>query len=266
MTSIDDRFAHLVDLHGRTFAARNLSAQTSRELGIRILRGITPPGATLPQEPELAKELGVSRTVVREAIKILSAKGFVLVRPRLGTRVRERWHWQILDRDVLEWQQAVSFDRVRLIQLTEMRRAVEPAAASLAALRRTAEEVEELRATLSHMEGEVEEPGEFAGADARFHFTVLKAAHNEFFDALESAIFTGVVASIHVTNRYPADNPHSLPFHLNVFSAIEAGDADGASRAMAVLLEDAERRLDAAFARGEVEAATAIGEEERTVR
>jgi DNA-binding FadR family transcriptional regulator len=88
----------------RAYPGRGLHGRVIRELGLRIVGGALPPGSSLPNEDELGAELGVSRTVVREAVKVLLAKGLVEVRPRTGTRVRPRRSWHLLDPDVVAWQ------------------------------------------------------------------------------------------------------------------------------------------------------------------
>src|SRR5437867_4809520 len=113
------------------YPEQSLHGRIVHAIGRRILGGDLQPGDLLPAEPEL----GASRTVVREAIKVLAAKGLVESRPKTGTRVRPRESWNLLDPDVLAWLQdgAVSEDLLR--KLTEVRRIIEPAAAELAAAR-----------------------------------------------------------------------------------------------------------------------------------
>lgn len=242
------KFLH--EMHEDSFAARSMSAQAARELGIRILREVYPPGSLVPDETQLAKELYVSRTVVREAIKILTAKGLVEARPRLGTKVLPKSHWQILDREMLGWQQAISYSPERLMQLMELRRVIEPAAAGLAARRRTQTELERIRSAYGEMGEGTETPSEFVGADAKFHSAVLKACHNEYFDGLEALVFAGLLASIKTTNPGASENTSSLPLHLRVLEAIEAADEQAAEAAMTDLLRDAESRLMREFKRG----------------
>ncbi len=243
----------LQQMHNGGFVARNLSAQTARELGIRILRGTFAPEEVLPDEGGLADQLRVSRTVVREAVKILSAKGLLEARPRLGTRVMPKWNWQILDRDLLAWQQALSFGPDRLRQLMEMRRVIEPAGAQLAAARRTATDLRAIQNAYSDMSTGVAEPDDFVGADARFHSAVLKSAHNEYFDALEGVIFAGLLASIRITNPKLASNRSSLPLHQRVLEGIQAKDGEAAATAMRALLDDAARRLGKALTKSDTE-------------
>lgn len=242
-----DALKILHDMHHDAFSARNLSSQAARELGIRIMRETYPSGTVLPEEGKLADELRVSRTVIREAVKILTAKGLVEVRPRLGSRVLPKRYWQILDREMLAWQQALTFSRNRLMQLMEMRRVIEPAAARLAAERRTEDDLERMRQAFSEMEQEVETPDEYVNADARFHSAVLKSCHNEYFDALEALVFVGLLASIRITNPQVEANTTSLPLHRDVLLAIADRKSTAAADAMALLLEDAESRLSAAL-------------------
>ena len=113
---------------------KNVHGNTLDWLGEAILTGHYPVGSSLPPEPMLCEELGVSRTVVREAIKTLAAKGLVSVRPRHGTHVRPRGDWSLLDRDVLSWLVGKGDpDRELLLEIQEVRSIIEPAAAALAA-------------------------------------------------------------------------------------------------------------------------------------
>src|SRR5919108_94538 len=121
-------------MEGRTYPRRGLHGAVVHEIGVRIVRGELEPGDTLP-ENGLADEPAVSRTVVREAIKVLAAKRLVESRPKTGTRVRPRRDWNLLDPDVLAWQVEAGADTDFLAQALEVRRMIEPAAARLAAER-----------------------------------------------------------------------------------------------------------------------------------
>src|SRR5579871_5277797 len=87
----------------RTFSRRSLHGQVAHDIGRRILGGLVKPGELLPSETELSQRLGVSRTALREAIKVLAGKGLIESRPKTGTRVRPRESWNFLDPDVLTW-------------------------------------------------------------------------------------------------------------------------------------------------------------------
>ncbi|MGC8470099.1 MAG: FadR/GntR family transcriptional regulator, partial [Acetobacteraceae bacterium] len=110
-------------------------ANVVRSLAARILRGDFQPGQTLPNEAALQLEFGVSRTALREAVRVLAAKGMLVSRPRVGTAVRERAAWNRLDAEVLAWSFAVAPDLAFVESLIEARRVIEPAAAAFAAMR-----------------------------------------------------------------------------------------------------------------------------------
>ena len=180
--------------------------------------------------------LGVSRTAYREAIRILSAKGLVESRPKAGTRVLPREHWNMLDPEVLGWSFEGEPDTQFILDLFELRAVVEPAAASLAAKRRVASDVETMRAALADMGRHTLAAAEGQAADQLFHHAILRAARNEPLAALAST----VGAAVHWTTLFkqrerelPRD---PLPDHVRVCEAIAAGDAAGARAAMAELL------------------------------
>uniref|UniRef100_UPI003EB837F1 FadR/GntR family transcriptional regulator n=1 Tax=Primorskyibacter sedentarius TaxID=745311 RepID=UPI003EB837F1 len=180
--------------------SRSLSGQISRKLGERILDGQLLPGQLLPDENALCEEFGVSRTAVREAVKMLVAKGLLEVRQRIGTRVQDVGHWQMLDRDVLMWHQSLTIEDERLINLMELRQSIEPDAAFYAASRRTDAQLKAILDAVDQMESHVGENSEYVLADARFHIAVLRATNNRYLEALENAIFAGLMLSIRLTN------------------------------------------------------------------
>jgi GntR family transcriptional regulator, galactonate operon transcriptional repressor len=222
---------------------RNLSEQVSQRIGERILSGSYAPGETLPDEPSLTVLFGVSRTVIREAVKMLVSKGMLEVRPRIGTRVTAPGNWQLLDRDVLQWHQSIQVEDGRLSQLMELRQSIEPDAAMHAASRRTDEDIAAIRRALDMMAASVDKNSEYVIADAHFHSAVLRAAHNQYLDALESAIFAGLLLSIRVTNPNAKQNSTSIPLHTSIADAIIAQDPAAAYAAMKLHLADASQRL-----------------------
>src|SRR3989454_2680192 len=134
-----------------TYPRRGLHGALVHNIGVQILAGELEPGDPLPEE-QLSKTFEVSRTVLREVIKVLAAKGLVESRPKTGTRVRPRHEWNILDPDVLAWQQDGAVDDALLRKLTEVRRIIEPAAAELAAARADAQDVAALEDAFQQME------------------------------------------------------------------------------------------------------------------
>ena len=231
----------------KTPMKRGLPQQVSQEIGIRILTGQYAPGDTLGDEPSLAQEFGVSRTVIREAVRVLISKGMLDVRPRIGMRVQEPRKWQILDHEVLEWKQAVPLADQHLSQLIELRLGIEPLAARLAASRRTQEDMSAIRKALQAMQDGAGRNSDYVMADAGFHAAVLRAAHNRYFDALENAIYAGLLLSIRITNPGKQQNLTSLPFHQSIADAIEAGEPETAQKEMERHLADSAARLELAL-------------------
>ncbi len=202
-------------------------------LGREIAQEIIPAGAVLPPENELEIRFGVGRGVVREAIKMLSGKGLVSVRPRHGTHVLPRRDWSLLDRDVLNWLVGEDqLDRDLLLAIQEVRSIIEPAAAALAATRATRQDLQRINAALMAMEASDNQTTATA-ADKAFHLAILDATHNPVLqgfrgaiDTILSAVFVVAVDSV---AGWFADN---IPNHAVVARAIEAGDAEKARKAM----------------------------------
>jgi GntR family galactonate operon transcriptional repressor len=202
-------------------------------LGREIAQGIIPAGAVLPPEHDLEIRLGVGRGVVREAIKTLSGKGLVSVRPRHGTRVLPRRDWSLLDRDVLNWLVGQDKpDRALLLAIQEVRSIIEPAAASLAAIRATKEDRLRINAAFKAMETS-EEQATATAADKAFHLAILDATHNPVLQGFRGAIDTILSAVFLVAvDSVGGWFDGNLPNHAVVARAIEEGDAKKARKAM----------------------------------
>ena len=205
-----------------------------RELGLRIVGGTLPPGCSLPNEDELSAELGVSRTVVREAVKALLAKGLVEVRPRTGTRVRPRRSWHLLDPDVIAWQfESIEGTTQDLRELREIRATIEPSAARLAAVRRTDDELAAIDAHCRRMEAALAEPLALEAAEADFHTAVVDAAHNALLSHMNAVIRVALDA----TGATSDPGPVAMTLRRAVADAIRRGDPAESERAMRTLLE-----------------------------
>ena len=165
------------------FSRRTVHGQVAHALGERIVRGELAPGSLLPPEAELSKHLGVSRTALREAIKLMSAKGLVESRRKAGTRVRPRSAWNLLDPDVLAWQLDSAPGSRFAENLFELRRIVEPEAAALAAERHTEEQAVQLEAAWAALAGAEDEQG-WINALRAFYQVILAATQNELIEAL----------------------------------------------------------------------------------
>lgn len=223
---------------------RNLCGQVVHDLGSQILAGDVKPGDLLPQESTLCDQMGVSRTVVREAIKSLAAKGLVESRAKRGTIVRPARVWNYLDPEVLEWQGQSDSGGRHLLHLTEFRKTIEPTAAAMAARRASQEELGLISQACEEMERTADDLEAFLAADRRFHTEILHATGNPFFAPVANVISASLASSLRVTNRQPADNRASVPLHQKVMKAICARKPTRAQTAMRTLLDDAASRIE----------------------
>jgi len=206
-------------------------------LGCEIAQGIIPAGTVLPPEHDLEVRFGVGRGVVREAIKTLSGKGLVSVRPRHGTHVLPRRDWSLLDRDVLNW--LVGQDRPQrelLLAIQEVRSIIEPAAAELAATRATRKDRQRINAALEAMEASYDQATSTA-ADKAFHLAILDATHNPVLQGFRGAIDT-ILSAVFVVAVDSVDGwfEENISNHAATARAIEAGDATKARKAMAKVI------------------------------
>ena len=223
---------------------RGLHREIVDSIGSAIVQGRREPGSVLPNEAELSHELEVSRTVVREAIKVLAAKGLVETRPKTGTRVLPRSHWQLIDSDVLHWRYSGPVDAVLCREILEVRMIIEPQAAGLAAMRRTDEDADEISRLLELMDTSVNDPAAYIAADMEFHSAILRAAHNDLLGQMTSTIQTALEASRRVTVLAPRGPESEMPNHRAVASAIQKRQRKRAITAMTQLVESTLRDVD----------------------
>lgn len=219
---------------------RTLPYSVVGQIGRQIVNGVLQPGDALPNADESAVMLGVSRTVLREAIKVLAGKGLVVSRPKTGTRVRPRSDWNFLDPDILSWRYEGTPGQADVRALFELRRAIEPMAASLAAAHATPEQIEIINAALAEMKDAKDDGELFAGPDLVFHQTILRMTGNELIGSLGAMIETALVTSFRLSDQNPDGQQHSLPLHVDVAEAIQRGDGAAAQQAMTALLDGAE--------------------------
>src|SRR5690606_28804370 len=217
----------------------SLHGQVANEIGARILRGDFGPSGVLPNEADLSAELNVSRTALREAIKVLAAKGLLESRPKTGTRVRPRESWNMLDPDVLAWQFAAGDVERFARDLFEVREIIEPPAAAMAALRATPPDVEAISAAYDGMAAAGHDLDRSIEPDLRFHLSILAASGNELLVPMGALIETALASSMKISGSYPGAQFHSLPRHKAVLDAIRHGAPEAASAAMRVLLSEA---------------------------
>jgi len=215
-------------------------------IGRWILGGTYAPDDLLPREDDLALELGVSRTSIREAVKVLSAKGLLQARRRVGVRVRDRDDWNLLDPQVLSWHPDVGRDEALTTSLIEARRIIEPAAAALAASRATAADLARIEQAYLGMERNLRTNLEACcEADLLFHAGVVAASHNVVLKGLTGTIEAALRATFAITNRRLASaQSRALAAHRAVFECLRMRDVEGARRTMVELLAIAARDLD----------------------
>ena len=229
-------------------AMKNVHGHTLDHLGEAIVAGRHLPGTSLPPEATLCESLGVSRTVVREAVKSLVAKGLLITGPKLGTRVMpsEQWNW--FDPDVVAWQSKAGLTRDFLRDLQELRRLVEPAAVRLAAERATAQDVSELEAAYAGMKDAIDHGGDYVRHDLLFHQGLLRACHNRMLVQMSKALGALLRTSFEISTSRPHGPASSLPLHRNVLDAVISGDPAKAERASLVLIDGARDDIEQVLA------------------
>ena len=227
---------------------KNVHGNTLDHLGKAIVAGRYPPGTAVPPEPVLGEELGVSRTVVREAVKSLVAKGLLSTGPKVGTRVLPPQQWNWFDPDVIVWQSQAGLTREFLQDLQELRRVVEPAAVRMAALRATGEDIAVVEEAFAGMKKAVEEGGDYVLHDLRFHQGLLKACHNRMLIQMSKALSALLRTSFEVSTSRKDGPRNSLPLHRAVLDAVVARDPERAERAILVLIDGAREDIDAVLA------------------
>jgi len=214
------------------------------KLGAGILSGRYKSGEVLPREDELMAELGVSRTTLREAIKVLCAKGLLETRQRIGATVRPRRDWNLLDPAVLSWHPDIRTERELIAGLLEVRRIIEPAAAELAALRASAADLAAIEAAFLRMEqAPADNPRESTDADLAFHSGIIMASGNVVLQRIGSTIEAALGAEFLITNTTTKAPAEALTAHRHIMERIRFRDGAGARAAMNEMLDIATRDL-----------------------
>ena len=226
----------------RRYQRRGLHGEVVDTIGRRITSGAYRPGDQLLCE-QLEGDLGVSQTVIREALKVLAAKGLVEPRPKRGTVVSPREVWSLLDPDLLYWQSTEEPGAAFLQDLAEVRFIIEPEGARLAAQRRSPADIEAIEAALVAMAKTGERPGgvrpnEVVEADLAFHRALLAAAHNELLSRMEPVIEAGLRVRDQLVHR-GGRGADALAEHEAVAEAVRAGDAEAAALGARRLLQRA---------------------------
>lgn len=227
---------------------KNVHGNTVDHLGEAIVGGRYAPGTSIPPEPMLCEELGVSRTVVREAVKSLVAKGLVSTGPKVGTRVLKDDHWNWFDPDVIVWKSKAGLTPEFLRDLQDLRRVVEPAAVGLAAQRATAADIAEIEIAYAGMKRAVEEGGDYVTHDLRFHQGLLRACHNRMLGQMSKALSALLRTSFEISTTRKDGPKNSLPLHRAVLDAVIAHNPAKAEKAILVLIDGARGDIEEVLA------------------
>jgi DNA-binding FadR family transcriptional regulator len=223
---------------------KNVHGHTLDLLGEAIVAGRYAPGAAIPPEPTLCEELGVSRTVVREAVKSLVAKGLLVTGPKVGTRVLPSKGWNWFDPDVVAWQTEAGPTLEFLRDLQEMRRVVEPAAVRLAAARATAQEIAVVEEAYEGMRRAIAGEGDYVVQDLAFHRALIGACHNRMLQQMGKTLEALLRTSFRISTARPNGPALSLPLHREILDAVIARAPDLAERACLRLIDGAGRDIE----------------------
>jgi DNA-binding FadR family transcriptional regulator len=225
---------------------RSLHVQVAREIARGILSGELAEKSILPGEMELCEQFGVSRTALREAVKLLTSKGLLESRPKVGTRVIERAYWNFLDPQLIEWMDGLADTDIFCAKFLGLRRAIEPEACALAAKFATADQRIELSETFQEMVEVAEAPifdqEKWMDVDTRFHSLIFNATGNDFYLPFGNILTTMFINFIAHSSE---EGSTCIKEHRQIYDAIMAGNSDKAREASANHLLDSKHRLDA---------------------
>lgn len=223
-------------------ANRGLNLQIARDIARKILSGALNQGDILPSEVELCEQFGVSRTALREALKLLSSKGLLESRPKIGTRIRPRSFWNILDVQLLEWMQGMEATEEMYYQFLEFRRAIEPHATALAAVNATKDQRIELSRIFRELcyISEHFDPEEWVNIDTQFHRMIFLASGNAFYMPFGNVLTTVFKWFISYSSK---EGGMCLEDHRIIYEAIMAGEETAAYQASLALMIASKHRL-----------------------
>lgn len=225
---------------------RSLHVQVAREIARGILSGKLAQGSILPGEMELCEQFGISRTALREAVKLLTSKGMLESRPKVGTKVVNRAYWNFLDPQLIEWMDGLTDTDQFCSQFLGLRRAIEPEACALAAIHASADERIELSETFQQMveiaEADVFDQERWMEVDTRFHSLIFNATGNDFYLPFGNILTTMFVNFIAHSSE---EGSTCINEHRHIYDAIMAGNPDKARQASIVHLQDSKHRLAA---------------------
>lgn len=219
--------------------SKNLTQQLTHKLGEAIVKGDYPIGTRMPSEAVLCEQFEVSRSATREAVKMLSAKGLISSRPKQGITVNPETLWNLYDSDVLAWILKSKPSLQLLKEFTEVRFAIEPMAAKLAAENATPEQIKDIEQALYRISEAEEGLEDQLDAHLNFLNMILVASGNRFFIQLTQFVDAALRVSIRYTNQVKGISNTDVTFHVKVFNAIKDGDANTAQALIYEVLSDA---------------------------
>jgi DNA-binding FadR family transcriptional regulator len=228
--------------------SRTSHSQVVDDLGKAIISGVFSVGEILPGDVDLLQRFKVSRTVLRESMKTLAAKGLVVPRARVGTKVTDKTHWNMFDSDVLTWHFDSGVNQEFLLHLYDIRLAFEPFAAGLVAERASVEEIADLRLLATQMAAVGHTTDSLALADLRFHMAIADMSQNPFMRTLGSLIEAALVGMFRMSTP-PSQHGFSniADTHMEIVEAISARDIERARKAMEYVIMDGRKHVLRAF-------------------
>jgi DNA-binding FadR family transcriptional regulator len=230
-------------------SGRNLTHQLTHEIGAAIIHGSYSVDKCFPTEAELSLQFNISRSVTREAVKMLTAKGLLASRPRQGIRVMPSANWNLFDPDVLAWTLSARPSLDLLREFTQLRLAIEPEAARLAAENnKKLPEMKAIADALARMKKADEGLDDPLTADIEFHTSILAASNNRFFLQLRQFIQVALRVSIASTNQLKGVFAADYEDHKKIFDEIEAGNAEAASESVRYLINEAMQLINRSLA------------------
>ena len=228
---------------------KNVHGNTLDHLGAAIVAGRYAAGSAIPPEPKLCEELGVSRTVIRESVKSLVAKGLLSTGPKVGTRVLAEDNWNWFDPDVIVWKSRSGLTREFLRDLQDLRRILEPAAVRMAAERATAADLADIESAFEAMRSAaVDGVGDYVAWDLRFHQGLLHASHNRMIVQMNKVLGALLRTSFEISTSRRDGPRSSLPLHRAVLNAVLARNPAKAEKATLVLIDSADRDIEEVLA------------------
>lgn len=217
----------------------SVHSSVAEAIGKRIVRGEFLPGTILPNEAKWAADFKVSRSAVREAIKILMAKNLLVSRPKIGSRVEPKESWSLLDHDILTWYASGPNREKFLLSLQQFRYIVEPEAAAMAAESRTEEQMQEISEACRDM-ASAPSLSERTSADVRFHLAILRASNNELLFPLGVIIDQALNILFVLITRRAKDIHHAQDLHEKIERNIRLQKPQAARTAVRNLLDNSD--------------------------